>query len=128
MKSAKPENVDAYIAAFEPEVRAVLEKIRATIHKAAPDATETISYQMPAFTLHGVLVYFAAFRDHIGFYPTPSGVAAFQKELKGYASAKGSVRFPLDQPIPFTLIGRIAKFRASENVTRAAARKKAARK
>ena len=126
MKTAKaaPKTIDEYIAAFPPDVRAILEKIRATIRKAAPDAEETISYQMPTFTLKGNLVHFAAFKAHIGFYPTPTGTAKFQKELSVYKGAKGSVRFPLDQPIPYALISRIVKFRVKENLERAKARGK----
>ena len=114
--------IDEYIAGFPAEVQAILEKIRATIRKAAPDAEETIKYQMPTFTLKGNLVHFASFKKHIGFYPTPTGTEKFQKELSVYKGAKGSVRFPLDRPIPFALINQIVKFRAKENLERAAAK------
>ncbi len=98
------------------------------IQEAAPEATETINYQMPTFVLHGNLVHFAAQKKHIGFYPTPSGIEAFQAELAGYKSSKGAVQFPLDQPLPLELIGRIVTFRVAENVRLAedkAAKKKA---
>ena len=119
-----PKNIDEYITGFPPDVQVILEKIRATIRKAAPGAEERISYQIPTFTLKGNLVHFAAFKKHIGFYPTPSGIAKFKKELSAYESAKGSVQFPLDQPIPFALISRIVKFRVKENLDRAAAKEK----
>ncbi len=119
-----PKNIDEYIADFPPDVQGVLQKIRLTIRKAAPDAEETIKYQIPTFTLKGNLVHFAAWKKHIGFYPTSSGTEKFKKELSAYEGAKGSVKFPLDRPIPFTLIGRIVKFRAKENLDRAAAKEK----
>ena len=114
-----PKNIDEYITVFPQDVQEILEKIRLTIRKAAPDAEETISYRMPTFTLKGNLVHFAAFKKHIGFYPTPTGIEKFQEELSVYEGAKGSVRFPLDKPIPFTLISKIVKFRAKENLERA---------
>ncbi len=119
-----PQTIDEYIAGFPKDVREILEKIRMTIRKAAPDAEETISYQMPTFTLKGNLVHFAAFKKHIGFYPTPTGTEKFQKELSVYKGAKGSVRFPLGQPIPFALVSKIVKFRVKENLERAAAKAK----
>jgi uncharacterized protein YdhG (YjbR/CyaY superfamily) len=107
--------VDEYIAKFPKDVQAVLQKIRQTIHEAAPEASETISYQMPAFKLNGKnLVYFAAWKKHIGFYATPSGNEAFKKELALYKSAKGSVQFPLDEPMPYELIKKMVKFRIQE--------------
>ena len=114
-----PKTIDEYIAGFPESIQAILQKIRMTIHEAAPDAEETISYQMPTFRLKGNLVHFAAFKEHIGFYPTPTGTEKFQRELSPYKGAKGSVRFPLDRPIPFALIGRIVKFRVKENLARA---------
>ncbi len=120
----KSKEIDAYIAGFPPEVQEILEKIRMTIREAAPDAAETISYQMPTFTLKGNLVHFAAFKKHIGFYPAPTGIEAFKDELSVYKGGKGSVQFPLDQPIPFDLIGRIVEFRVKENLERAAAKGK----
>jgi uncharacterized protein YdhG (YjbR/CyaY superfamily) len=126
MKSDQPapKTVDEYIAAFPDEVQELLEKIRVTIRETAPDAQETISYQMPTFVLHGALVHFAAFKNHIGFYPTPNGIEEFEDELSGYASGKGSTRFPLDEPIPFGLIRKIVKFRVEQNLEKAAAKKK----
>jgi uncharacterized protein YdhG (YjbR/CyaY superfamily) len=119
-----PKTIDEYIAGFPQDIQEILEKIRVTIREAAPDAEETISYQIPTFTLKGYLVHFAAFKKHIGFYPTPTGIEAFRKELSAYQSAKGSVRFPLDKPIPFALISEIVKFRVKENLERAAAKGK----
>jgi len=110
--------VDEYIALFPASVQEKLQSLSATIQKAAPDAVERISYGMPAFYLQGNLVYFAAFKKHIGFYPTPSGIAAFKTELAAYKSAKGSVQFPLDQPLPLELIDRIVQYRAGENLGR----------
>lgn len=109
-------SVDEYIAAFPVDIQKILEEIRAVIKAAAPQAQEKISYQMPTFFLNGNLVHFAAFKNHIGFYPTPSGIEAFQKELSIYKGAKGSVQFPLDQPLPLKLIGKIVKFRVAENI------------
>ena len=119
-----PQNIDEYIADFPPDVQRILQKIRLTVRKAAPQAEETIKYRMPTFTLNGNLVHFAAFKKHIGFYPTPTGTKEFQKELSIYKAAKGSVQFPLDQPIPFGLISKIVKFRAKENLARAKAKAK----
>ncbi len=124
MKTADtvPQTIDEYIAAFPPETRAILDKIRATIRKAAPQAEEKISYRMPAFVLHGALVYFAAFKEHIGFFP-PVRDAKLRKEASVYAGEKGNLRFPLDRPIPYALIGRIVKARVEENLEAAAQRK-----
>lgn len=108
-------SIDEYIADFSPEIQAILTKIREVIRAAAPDAKEKISYQMPAFELNGNLVYYAAFKKHIGFYPTAGGISAFQEELSGYKGAKGSVQFPLNKPIPYELIKRITEYRAAEN-------------
>ncbi|HXM35592.1 MAG TPA: DUF1801 domain-containing protein, partial [Pyrinomonadaceae bacterium] len=119
-----PTSIDEYIATFSPEVRAVLEKIRLTIRDVAPAAQETISYKMPAFTLNGVLVYFAAFKNHIGFYPPVKGDARLEKAISGYAGEKGNLRFPLDQPIPFGLIEKIVKLRVKQNLAKAAAKRK----
>jgi uncharacterized protein YdhG (YjbR/CyaY superfamily) len=116
--------IDEYIAGFPPDVQEILQKIRRTIRKAAPGAEETIKYQMPTFTLKGNLVFFAAFKKHIGFYPVPTGVEAFKKELSVYEGGRGSIRFPLDKPIPFGLISRIVKFRVKENLERAKAKGK----
>ena len=112
-------NIDEYIAGFPPDVQEILQKVRTTIRRAAPQAQETISYQMPTFRLEGNLVHFAAFKNHIGLYPTPSGTERFRKELSSYETGKGSIRFPLDKPIPYDLIAKIVKFRVKENVVRA---------
>ena len=119
-----PQTIDEYIAGFPPDVQEILEKIRVTVRQAAPDAEETIKYQMPTFTLKGNLVHFGAYKKHIGFYPTPTGTEKFQKELSVYKGAKGSVRFPLDKPIPFDLISNIVKFRVQENLEKAEAKGK----
>ena len=113
-----PESIDEYIAAFSPEVQAILQRIRLTISTTAPDARETISYRIPAFTLNGVLVYFAAFKNHIGFYPPVKGDGRLEKAITGYAGEKGNLRFPLDQPIPYSLIERIVKLRVRQNLAR----------
>ncbi len=118
-----PTTIDAYIAGFPPHVQELLQKVRTTIRRAAPDAQEVISYQMPTFRLEGNLVHFAAFQSHIGLYPTPSGTERFREELALYETGKGSIRFPLDRPIPYDLITRIVKFRAKENRQRAEARR-----
>ncbi|MGD0724253.1 MAG: DUF1801 domain-containing protein [Spirochaetia bacterium] len=107
--------VDEYINEFSKEVQTILERIRDTIQKAAPNAIERISYQMPTYSLNGNLVHFAAHKKHIGFYPTPSAIKAFQKELSPYKGAKGSVQFPLDKPMPFDLVKRIVIYRIVEN-------------
>ncbi len=122
MNESTPENIDEYIAGFPPDIQVILEKIRATIKDAAPDAEEAISYQMPTFRLKGNLVHFAAFKNHIGFYPTPAGTEQFREQLSAYKGGKGSVRFPLDQPIPYDLISEIVKFRVSENLENARSR------
>jgi uncharacterized protein YdhG (YjbR/CyaY superfamily) len=125
LKKADLATVDDYIAGFSPEVQEILEEVRKTIRAAAPDATETVSYGIPTFKLNSNLVHFAAFKYHIGFYPAPSGIARFKKELAGYESAKGSVQFPLSSPIPLTLIAKIVKFRVKENLEAAGAKAKA---
>jgi uncharacterized protein YdhG (YjbR/CyaY superfamily) len=109
-------NIDAYIASFPKETQKILDQLRATIRKAAPEAEEAINYAIPTFTLNGNLVHFAAFKNHIGFYPTPSGIEAFKKELSVYEGAKGSVKFPIEKPLPFDLITEIVKFRVKENL------------
>jgi uncharacterized protein YdhG (YjbR/CyaY superfamily) len=118
-KKAMPKNIDEYIATFPKDVQKILEELRTTIRKAAPEAEEVISYQMPAFKYHGMLVYFAAYKKHIGFYPTPSGIEAFRKELAVYEAAKGSVQFPIGNPLPLNLISKIVKYRVKENLARA---------
>jgi len=115
-----PKNIDEHIAVFPPEVQAILERIRRTIHDVAPEAKETISYQIPSFSLGGALVYFAAFKNHIGLYPPVSGDARLKKAISPYAGEKGNLRFPLNQPIPYGLIKRIVKLRVKQNLAKAA--------
>lgn len=122
-----PQTIDDYIAGFSPDVQKILEQIRLTIRQAAPEAAEAIKYQIPTFTLNGNLVHFAAFKRHIGFYPTPTGTEKFQEALSIYESGKGSVRFPLDKPIPYDLIADIVRFRVQENLEKAAAKRTASR-
>ncbi len=119
-----PKTIDEYIASFPEDVQAILQTIRQTIKAAAPNAQETINYQMPTFTLNGNLVHFAAFKNHIGFYPTPTGIEQFKDELSVYKGAKGSVQFPLDKPMPYDLIRRIVVFRVEEAVAHAAAKRR----
>jgi uncharacterized protein YdhG (YjbR/CyaY superfamily) len=121
---AKAETIDEYVATFSLEVRAILEKIRLTIGTAAPDAEEAISYRMPTFKQDGVLVHFAAFKNHIGLYPPIRGDAGLEKAISPYAGEKGNLRFPLDRPIPYDLIGRIVKLRVKQNLAKAASKRK----
>jgi uncharacterized protein YdhG (YjbR/CyaY superfamily) len=120
--------IDEYIAMFPEDVRTILNELRQTIRDAAPEAQETINYQIPTFTLNGNLVHFAAFPNHIGFYPTPSGMEAFKKELSGYKGAKGSVQFPINEPLPLPLIRRIVEYRVKENLERKQKKKSSGRK
>jgi uncharacterized protein YdhG (YjbR/CyaY superfamily) len=120
--------MDDYIAACSPEVQAILERIRLTVKKAAPDARETISYGMPTFTLSGVLVHFAAFKKHIGLFPPLRGDAGLQKAVAPYAGEKGNLRFPLDRPMPYGLIKRIVKLKVKQNLSKAGASRKVGRK
>ena len=120
---AAPTTIDEYIAGFPPDVRRKLKAVRSTIRKAAPAAEEAIAYQMPTFRQHGNLVHFAAFKNHIGFYPAPRAIEEFKKELAVYEGSKGTVRFPLDKPLPLGLIGRMVKFRVKKNLEQAAAKK-----
>ena len=115
MPSAKPVSVDAYIAAFPPGVRRILREVRATVRAAAPDATETISYGIPTFKVHGPVVYFAAFKHHVGLYPPVKGDAKLEKAVARYANDKGNLRFPLDEPMPLALIRRIVRHRLKHN-------------
>jgi uncharacterized protein YdhG (YjbR/CyaY superfamily) len=117
------QSIDDYIGAFPPAVQSVLKKVRGVIRKAAPDAVETISYRMPAFRQHGILLYFAAFKNHIGLYPPVRGDALLEKAVAPYAGEKGNLRFPLDEPIPFELIGRIARFRVKQDQATAEAKR-----
>jgi len=120
----KFKTVEEYFGAFPQATQKIMASLRATIKAAAPDAEEKISYNMPAFMQQGMLVYYAAYDGHIGFYPTPSGIAAFKKELAGYKSAKGSVQFPIHQPLPLDLVTRIVQFRVEENINKAKEKKK----
>jgi uncharacterized protein YdhG (YjbR/CyaY superfamily) len=113
-----PKNIDEYIAAFPPEVQLILEKIRLTIRQAAPEAEEKISYRMPAFMLGGILVYFAAFKKHIGMYPPVQGDEKLSKELARYRGEKGNLKFPLDEPIPYRLIRKIVQHRVKDQLKR----------
>jgi len=119
MDVKKPENIDEYIGGFPNDIQEVLEKVRMTIQKAAPDTKEKISYSMPAFEQNGIVVYFAAFKNHIGLYALPSGHEAFAEKLSKYKSGKGSVQFPLKDPMPYDLITEIVKFRVKENLAKA---------
>ena len=110
--------IDEYIADFPEDIQLKLEQVRATIKKVAPEAEETIKYGMPTFTLNGNLVYFAAFKNHIGFYPVPTGIEAFKKDFSVYKTGKGSVQFPLDQPMPLDLITKVVQFRIEENLSK----------
>lgn len=122
-----PKTIDEYISQWPADIKDRLESMRETIQKAAPKATEAISYGMPAFNLNGYLVYFAAYKSHIGFYPVPSGLKAFEKELSVFKTGKGSVQFPHDNPLPLALVTKIVKFRVQENAAKAALKKKKTR-
>ena len=126
MKTSRPAptDIDDYIAGFPGDVQDILNKVRATIRAAAPDAKEAIKYQIPTFVLNENLVHFAAYKTHIGFYPTPSGIEAFKQELSQYKSAKGSVQFPIREPMPLGLIDKIVRFRVEEAKTKPATRKR----
>lgn len=121
-KAKPPRDIDGYISQFPADIQAILEKVRMTIRRAAPRATETISYQMPAFKLHGMLVYFAAWKKHIGLYPPVSGDRALARTVARYAGPKGDLQFPLDEPVPYDLIKRIVKLRVRQDTAKAAAR------
>jgi len=123
-KSPRPKDIDDYISKFPDDVQAVLQKVRETIRRAAPDAQEVISYQMPAFRQHGILVYFAAWAKHIGMYPPISGNKTLEKAIARYAGPKGNLQFPLDEPMPLSLIERIVKLRVKQSVEKAAAKRK----
>jgi uncharacterized protein YdhG (YjbR/CyaY superfamily) len=123
-KAQKPTDIDGYISQFPADVQAVLQDVRETIRHAAPDAEETISYMMPAFRQHGILVYFAAWKKHIGMYPPISGDKALEKALARYAGPKGNLQFPLDEPVPYDLIERIVKLRVEQDSAKAAAKRR----
>ncbi len=122
-KSQQPTDIDGYISQFPADVQAVLRDVRATIRRAAPDAEETISYRMPAFRQHGVLVYFAAWKTHVGLYPPISGDKGVEKAVARYAGPKGNLQFPLTEPMPLALIERIVKLRVKQDAAKAAARR-----
>ncbi|AUD05172.1 iron chaperone [Spirosoma pollinicola] len=124
MEKSSVTTIDAYITAFPPEIQILLEHMRQTVRTAAPDAEEAISYGMPTLKLKGNLVHFAAFKNHIGFYPAPQGLDAFKEELSGYKGAKGSVQFPLNEPLPLELIAKITKYRVEQNLAKAGAKAK----
>ena len=123
-KPKKTKDIDGYISQFPADVQAILQKVRTTISSAAPEAKETISYMMPAFRQHGILVYFAAWEKHIGMYPPISGNKSLEKAIARYAGPKGNLQFPLDEPMPFDLIERIVKLRVKQDTAKAAARRK----
>ncbi len=123
MEKSEFKTIDAYIATFPIAVQTILQKVRTTVKMAAPEATEAIKYQMPTFVLNGNLLHFAAYKNHIGFYPAPSGIEAFTNELSIYKGAKGSVQFPIDKPIPYDLITKIVEFRVKENSAKVKAKK-----
>ncbi|GGI22749.1 iron chaperone [Pedobacter mendelii] len=124
MEKPEPKTIDEYIAIFPLKTQQILQQIRETIHKAVPNAKEVISYKMPAFKQNHVLVYFAAYKKHIGFYPTGSGIEAFQHEFGNYKWSKGAVQFPIDKPIPLDLITRITKFKAEKDLEKISKKKK----
>jgi uncharacterized protein YdhG (YjbR/CyaY superfamily) len=123
MRDTPPRTIDEYIADCKEPVQRLLNELRQAILQAAPDAQETISYQMPAFRLSGNLVYFAACKNHIGFYPTSSGIEAFRSELSAYKTSQGAVQFPLNQPLPLDLVRRMVKYRVEVNLQKLAAKK-----
>ncbi len=123
-EKTEPRTIDEYIAEFPDDVQEILQRVRATIKEAAPDAQEAIKYRLPTFTLKGNLVHFGAFKDHIGFYPDPTGIDAFKDELAPYRSGKGTIQFPLGQPIPYDLISKVTKRRVQENLERAEQKKR----
>ncbi len=124
MKPNSSIGIDEYIGSFPTDTQELLKQLLATIRETAPEAEEVISYQMPAFKLNGMLVYFAGYKNHIGFYPTSSGISAFKDELSNYKSSKGTVQFPLDKPLPLELIRKIVQFRIHENFHKAQIKRK----
>ena len=125
MKKTTSSNIDEYIESFAGNIQKLLKQMRATIHKAAPEADETMSYGIPTFKLNGNLVHFAAFKNHIGFYPAPSGIEAFKKEVAPYEAGKGSLQFPLEKPLPLQLVTKIVKYRIQENMQKSRSKRKA---
>jgi uncharacterized protein YdhG (YjbR/CyaY superfamily) len=124
MKKSKATNIDEYIESFPKDVQKILQEVRTVIKKAAPNAEEAIKYEIPTFVLNGNLVHFAAFKNHIGFYPAPIGIEAFKKELAQYAGGKGSAKFPIDKPMPLALISKIVKFRVKKSAAKVKVKKK----
>ena len=124
MKNTQAETIDEYIANFPKDIQDILEEVRATIRKAAPEAQEAIKYAIPTFIQNGNLVHFAAFKNHIGFYPAPRALEEFKKELSAYEGSKGTVKFPLDSPVPLPLIRKIVKYRVKQNLEKAKTKKK----
>lgn len=124
IRKEPPKSIDEYIAGFPEDVQGILQKIRSTIKSAAPDAQEAVKYGIPTFVLNGNLVHFGGFQKHIGFYPTPAAIKAFKDDLSVYESAKGSVQFPLDKPMPYSLINKIVAFRVKEVRKKAADKKR----
>jgi len=118
MRTSTSKSIDAFISGYPPDVQVVLQELRQTIKDAAPEAGEKITYGIPTFTFHGNLVHFSAYRTHIGFYPGSSGIKTFASELKPYETAKGTVRFPIDKPLPFPLLRKIVLFRVKENLSK----------
>jgi uncharacterized protein YdhG (YjbR/CyaY superfamily) len=123
--SIVPKTIDEYITGFPEDIQEKLEALRAIIRKAAPDAEEIISYAMPTFYLKGNLVHFAVFKNHIGFYPAPSGIETFREELLPYKTSKGAAQFPIDKPLPLSLVSKIVKYRVKQNQEKAAIKEKA---
>jgi uncharacterized protein YdhG (YjbR/CyaY superfamily) len=124
MQNIKYTTIDEYISSFPKNIQKMLGDVRSVIRKVAPDSVETISYGIPTFKLNGNLVHFAAFKNHIGFYPTPNGIEEFEKELSVYKQGKGSVQFPVDKPLPLDLISKIVKYRVKKNSEKNSIRKK----
>ncbi len=124
LQQSPPGNIDEYISSFPKNIQSLLQELRNIIRKAAPEAEERISYKMPAFYQKGILVYFAAFKNHIGFFPTASGIAAFENELSEYKTSKGTIQFPLDKPLPPDLVSRIVKFRIGQNMGKSEERRR----
>ena len=116
MLMKKSKAIDEYIATYPKNIQTILEKLRQAIGEAAPEAEEVISYRMPAFKLNGILVYFAAYKNHIGFYPTSSGIEKFKNKMSSYKTTRGTVRFPINEPLPFDLVKEIVRFRVRENL------------
>ena len=124
MLNIKAGNIDEFIAAYPKDIQQMLKELRTTIKKAAPEAEEAIKYGIPTFVQNGNLVHFAAYKEHIGFYPAPSAIREFKKELSKYGQSRGAIRFPLDKPLPLSLVTKMVKFRVKENMLKAAAKKK----